>query len=169
MMKKHERDAAIAKLQAEIEALQNTPAEPDLHPMTLPLQRAAVDKDYYRITSEGEPQRIPERLDRIDNRLWATANYYADKEQAERYAEAFLVLRLMRRQPGIVDPSKVKHCSVNCGSEGIRLWSLPGNPVSYCSYMFPVYESEAAAQAAVDAVGKDRVISVAKWLAGVVE
>ena len=168
-MKKHERDAAIAKLQAEIEALRNTPDEPELHPMTLPLQRVTVNQRYYRITAEDEVHRLTENRDGIGQSMWNAANYYADEEQATRYAEAFFVLRLMRRQPGIVDPRKCTHWRIYYSDTTILLNAFQAGDRILTQYMFPAFESEAAAQAAIDAVGAGRIIAAAEWLAGVLE
>lgn len=164
-MKKHELDAAITAAEEELARLRAMTPEPELHPMTLPLERCS---SYGHIASTGEVQMIEDTAKIWDNAAWTTANYYASTEQAARYADAFEVMRLMRRKPGIVGANAVGskyRPTVEAGE--LRIQRLTYVAASYC--MFPCFESQQAASAAVAAVGADRLVRCANWLAGVVE
>lgn len=168
-MKKHELEAAIAAAQAELERLQAMQSEPELHPMTLPLERVQWGGKYWKTAGDDKTLERPEFRDALDDIMWKTANYYASKEQATAYADAFEVLRLIRRQPGIVDPtgdSSVYRPTVTDDRKVAVFLSQHVFP-GFC--MFPCFRSEQAAQAAIDAVGAERMIKAAKWLAGVGE
>lgn len=167
-MKKHELEAAIKAAQAELERLQAIEPEPDPHPMTLPLERVRRGVRYGQIATLGDAQQLTEFRDPMDAALWKVGNYYATREQAEAYADAFEVLRLIRRQPGIVDPSSGKEVHRPTARDNLIIVDWYRRPCA-TSCMFPCFESHDAAQAAVDAVGAERLIKTAKWLAGVVE
>lgn len=167
-MKKHELEAAIAAAQAELERLQAIEPE-ELHPMTLPLGRMCIGKRYWQIISEGNARSLKEGCDILDSSLWNTGNYYDSEEQAAAYADAFEVMRLIRRQPGIVDPSSSGNVyRPKISSNGmIFIDCLAVHYLSFC--MFPCFKSQQAAHAAIDAVGAERLVRCANWLAGVVE
>jgi len=168
-MKKHELEAAIAAAEAKFAELRAMKQEPELHPMTLPLERASRGTEYTFLDSVRNALVILEAGFGSDAARWATANYYASEEQAERYADAFEVMRLMRRQPGIVaadaEGSKHRPCVTMRGDVFIESIGAPFRS----SCMFPCFESQQAAEAAVAAVGADRLVRAANWLAGVVE
>ena len=169
-MKKHELDAAIAAAEAELARLRavKPEPEPELHPMTLPLERAKHG-GLYVYTACLTAVKSADIDCPPDRQLWNTANYYASTEQAARYADAFEVMRLMRRQPGIVDPSKANGFMICVNDIHVRARPCSSTTDGKEVHMFPCFESRKSAEAAVAAVGADRLVRAANWLAGVVE
>jgi len=92
--------------------------------------------------------------------------------QADSYQDAFLTMLLMRAQKGIVNaqdssaPVGIRFYRpiVNTGEVKIESYRL----FIESACMFPCFASEADARAAIAAVGEDRIIRCAKWLAGCV-
>ena len=90
-----------------------------------------------------------------------------DKYQHEAYADAFLTMLLMRAQKGIVNPADNCNWFIHVGDSVLAVWCSAESDYLE-SFMFPAYQTEADACAAIAAVGEDRIIRCAKWLAGCV-
>lgn len=95
-----------------------------------------------------------------------------DPEQREAYEDAFATMLLMRAQNGVVKAQdrtspvgfRFYRPTINTGEVKIENYRLFVE--SAC--MFPCFATEADARAAIAAVGEDRIIRCAKWLAGCV-
>lgn len=169
MMNTKELQAAITAAQEELAKLQAMTPDPEpLHPVTIPMERAVVG-GYFRVIGDGSVYATTDCGHELDDKSWRTANYYSTLEQATAYAAAFEVLRLMRRQPGIVDPEEQEHFFIGVSRYKVSTHSSVSTGSYLEIHMFPAYESHDAARAAVAAVGEARIIKAAKWLAGVVE
>lgn len=88
------------------------------------------------------------------------------QEQCHEYTHAFETMMLMRAQKGIEinDGSRLFAVYVNVAG-GVFVMR---DSVLASNCMFPCFDTEADARAAIAAVGEDSIIRCAKWLAGCV-
>ena len=121
---------------------------------------------YFFVDENLESATSTENNDQADNTIFKSGNYFHTKEQAAAYARAIRTMLLIRRQPGIVGYENAGfrwHVDVLRDEVSIRplAWAL-----HMSLYMFPGFESEDAAHAAVEAVGADNIVFTARFLAG---
>ena len=164
-MKKSEHAACLAAAQAELDRLRAIVPEPDELATVLPGRQPQYERTWY-INSAMQSGHTTDYYDPTDNSLYLCGNYFSSHEQATRYAEALSTLLLMRRQPGQVDPSRERHEVVAVCGEYVAITGvlIPYN-TGLQRFMFPAF-TPGYAQAAVDAIGAERIVRTAKWLAG---
>lgn len=168
-MKQHEKDAQLAALRKRIEELEATPAEPE-QPLCVMPGRMSKGGRYWLCLPDGSTDDSSEDGDEYDDIRFACGHYFSSERQASADAHAVSVMRLMRRQPGVVagdDDVKKWRPRYKCGHISVEL--LPFEVAdSYC--IFPCYATEAQARAAIEAVGgEDALRRCAEYWSGVMK
>ena len=165
-MKQHEIDAQIAALRKQIEELEAMPADPD-QPLCVMPGRMEKCSPFWVINSIGDVLASGELGDCYDDERFAVGNYFSSERQASADEHAVSVMRLMRRQPGVVgaDEGGMKY-RIGYGFGAVAVEKVSGAFDSYC--MFPCYATEEQARAAIEAVGgEDALRRCAEYWSGV--
>lgn len=166
-MKQHEKDAQIAALTKQIEELKAMPVEP----LCVMPGRMEKGSPLWVIDSIGNVLESCESGDCYDDERFAVGNYFSSERQAAACAHAVSVMRLMRRQPGVVGADaggKKWRPEVWSGNLTISAMGTVVPTDSYC--MFPCYSSEELARAAIEAVGgEDALRRCAEYWSGVMK
>lgn len=89
--------------------------------------------------------------------------FFGNKAQAEKFAKAIQIILEMRMQPGIAVPDvNDSTCVVIPQRNGTIKFQMSKCTDAFPSTLFARFEDRTSAEAAVHAVGADRVLSAAK-------
>jgi len=147
-MNAKEHAAKLAAARAELARIESIVPDKERPGMILPYSNAGV-RGWWNFSTTGV-------------RLGMNSG-----EQIAAYEYAFATMLLMRAQKGIVNPAESSHWYLSV-SHVVDVYCC--GPCGSClnSCMFPCFATESDARAAIAAVGEDRIIRCAKWLAGCV-
>jgi len=167
-MKQHEKDTQLAALRKQIEELEAMPVELD-QPLCVMPGRLGYGEKYWIIDNESDAVVSVEEKHRIDTNRFKRGLYFSSERQASADAHAVSVMRLMRRQPGVVAGDDVEKWRPRYKCGHISVEFLPFEVAdSYC--MFPCYATEEQARAAIKAVGgEDALRRCAEYWSGVMK
>lgn len=121
--------------------------------------------DIYYAIDFGESTAYTFENDRVDNQFKAIGNIFKTQEEANAQLEALKVCHELRSQPGskkFESRASNFYAYVGLDDESISWGVSYYGPSSFTQAYF---DSEESCQAAINKVGKDRIIKSARWLA----
>jgi len=153
-----ERIQAIQKELTELQAIINAP---DVKPALLEVPPADVRP--YRIdgSSNGFKCAVSSYPQAPFTSYKESFNAFTTKELAQDYAEAFLTMLELRRQPGTI-PYTPKGVLIAYDKPAVTIDTV--HPTVHIHSASPCFDSNESAKAAINKVGKDKLIKMFKTL-----
>lgn len=152
--------AEIKALREQLDALEKLANEPEQGPFT---ERPTDGERYFFLRTTGVIDGDVWNDHGVDEDRWECGNVFNTEEEAAEANEAQVTLTALRRQPGRVAYKKDEAAYGILVSDQLTvtpylsdaLMTRGAGRVRFCS--------QEAAQAAIDAVGKEHIIKLAQW------